>query len=354
MSFADPGLLQLGIGLAVLVAAGLWRHDRRRRWLAESLGGRWAAHRLAGSDLYRLRVERMVLLGLAALLLGAAAARPGWRTEAPPASPPPPPRTVVLAIDVSASMQAPDVSPTRLGSAVELAEQLLEGLEGERVGLVLFAGKAYPLAPPTFDHAALRFLLQGVSPETASLVDPGTLLAAALGQSARLVDAPEGAEGPRSVVLISDGDSGGPSRGAVAEARRAADRGIDIHAIGVGTVDGAAVTLPRDYRLGGPVVDARGVPVVSRLRDGVLREVAEAGGGLYAAGSEPGAVGAVLSELAAPLPEAPAVRPLAPWERVDPTVWLALGALLCLLAESLLDVRVPIRAAAPKPERRGA
>ena len=138
MIFADPSLLWLGGALTALTLLGIWSHGRRRRKLAEFLGGRRALVRLSRSDLSGLRVGRALLLGLSGLCLAVAAAEP--RAIESPAPEPPPVDRLILALDVSASMQATDVQPTRLSRSVEVARELLAEIEEQEVGLLVFAG----------------------------------------------------------------------------------------------------------------------------------------------------------------------------------------------------------------------
>ena len=152
MTFIDPASLQIGLALTALILMGLWSPRGRRRRLAEFLGGPRAVERVSRSNLYRLRLERVLLLGGAGLAIAMASAEPRW-IMAPDQEPPT--KNVIIALDVSASMQATDVSPTRLARGVEVASDLVAALEAHRVGLLLFAGTGYPLAPPTYDHDAI-------------------------------------------------------------------------------------------------------------------------------------------------------------------------------------------------------
>lgn len=354
MTFGEPTFLRIGAALALLVVVGCWSHARRRRALAEFLGGRAAAGRLSAAALYRLPVERALLLVVAALALAAAAAEPRWnlREVAPP--PPPPARSVVLAVDVSASMQATDLAPTRLARAIEVSGELVGALASERVGLLLFAGTPYPLVPPTHDHAALRYFLDGTVPTIASAYDPGSLPSAALAAAATLVERGAEPEGARVVVLIGDG-GGGETDATTAEAARAArEAGVTVHAVGVGTARGSGMVMPEaPYQLRAVIADSTGVPVVSTLRESRLRRVAEAGGGTYTDAADEAGLRDLGARLAAPAPVALPQPVGAPaWERFDPAVWLTAAALLALLLESLFDVRLPRRA--PAPARRPA
>ena len=360
VTFLDPWFLQIGVGLSALVLVGLRSHAGRRRRLADFLGGRRAVQRLSRSNLYRLRVERALLLGIGGLALAAAAAEPHWSgsPELPPV------KSVILAIDVSASMQATDVAPTRLARATEVAGELLDALEDHRVGLLLFAGTGYPIAPPTRDHQALRFLLEGVTPTIASAWDPGSLLSAGIEEGIALLQRqtlltvePDGPavdadpvarerEGERLIVLLTDGEAGESDEDVSRAVEAAVEAGIGIHTIGVGTEQGAGMIIPTSaYQFGGPVLDATGAPSTSRLREPPLRALATTGGGRYAnAGS-----GAQLRALMGELQTSESISERNPdeetpgWARYDLPFLLGLGALVLILLESLLDVTLPER-----------
>ena len=360
MTFLDPSFFQVGVGLTALVLVGLLSHAGRRRRLADFIGGRRAVHRLSRSDLYRLRVERALLLGIGGLALAAAAAEPHWSgsPELPAVN------SVVLGIDVSASMQAVDVAPTRLARAVEVAGELLDALEDHRVGLVLFAGTGYSIAPPTHDHQALRSLLEGVTPTMASAYDPGSLLSAGieegislLGRQTPLAVETDGLgvgadtvaqerEGEQLIVLLTDGEAGEADGDVSRAVEMALEAGIGIHTIGVGTEQGAGMIMPASaYQIGGPVLDATGSPSTSRLREPPLRDLAAAGGGRYANAGSGAQVRALTGELQAsglirqqnPGDEVPG------WARYDLPFLLGLVALVLILTESLLDMTLPER-----------
>lgn len=326
--FLNPSVLLVGLAVAAVAVFGLARHAVRRRRLARFLGGERAARRLSGADLYRLRLERVLLLGFAALAAAAAGSDPQWSADT---TPPSAPRRIVLAIDVSASMQALDTSPTRLARGLEVARELIGRLEGDEIGLLLFAGTPYPIAPPTSDHKALDYFLTALGPAMASAHDPGSLLAVGIREGAALAD---GAETERFVVLIGDGETPEPEGVLLAAAEASLARGTRIHAIGVGTPGGGEMVMPQaTYQFGGPVVDETGAPVLSRMNGPLLESVAAAGGGSYARADDAGALEALYSsfdlETAVPL-----------WARHEPVVFLVLAALAGLLVESLLDARL--------------
>jgi Ca-activated chloride channel family protein len=151
--------------------------------------------------------------------------------------------TVVLVLDVSSSMEATDVSPTRLAAAVDAADGFVEELpDGLQVALVAYDRTARVMATPTTDHALVRTALRQLTTRR------GTDTAAAL--QAALDAIPETADGDASIVLLSDGDTNG--RAAEAVARDAADRDIPLTTIAYGTdqgtvtVDGEDVPVPAD------------------------------------------------------------------------------------------------------------
>jgi Ca-activated chloride channel family protein len=364
-----PIFLQVGIALTALVLVGLLGHVRRRRALADFIGGQRAAARLVRSNLYRLRLERALVLGLGGIALSVAAAGPQWSEDPAPGSPV---KRIVLAIDVSASMQAADALPTRLADAVAVARRLVDAAEGHRVGLLLFAGTGYPLAPPTHDHEAIHFLLGGVTPTIASALDPGTLLSVGIQEAVTLLEREETVTpevtsilpfpllevaepdpetvGERVIVLIGDGETGENDERvseAISEAREA---GVRIHAIGVGTPEGAGMIMPAGtYQLGGQVVDEMGVRSTSQLREHLLQEVASLGGGQYThtrSDAQIEDLGTALADLGVSS-QLDTDKDLPIWVRYDVPFVLGLVALVLLLAESALDLTTWTRESLP-------
>jgi Ca-activated chloride channel family protein len=347
--FTDPSLLVIGLALTALVLVGLWSHGARRRRLAEFLGGRRALDRVSRSDLSRFGVRRVLLLGLAGIALAGAAADPHW-SEAP--EPQIPIKRAILAIDVSASMQAADVPPTRLAGAVSAALQIIDELEGQEVGLLLYAGRPYPLAPPTRDLNAIRFLLGGVAPTIASSYDPGTTMSLAIDEAMTLLARTDSSvtAGPtppppeQMIIFVSDGDSAEPDEALNDAITRATEAGIQVHTVGVGTTAGAGMIMPRGtYQMGGPVLDARGAPGRSSLNESNLQRIASEGGGRYTSAANAEDLQALSDELRAPTqaPEPDATEAAPAWARYDIPFLLGLVALVLVALESLIDVTLP-------------
>ncbi len=182
---------------------------------------------------------------------------------------------VFIALDISTSMYATDVAPNRMERGKAFAARLVDALQGERVGLILFAGNAYLQSPLTDDYAVIRLFLQNAGPELAGT--QGTSIAKAL-DAARLYF-PEEDVSHKAVVLITDSED--HDREALEDARRqSVERGAFLFTVGVGTAEGGLIPVMergrKDYKR-----DEQGELVRSRLDESVLRELAQAGGGAY-------------------------------------------------------------------------
>ena len=183
---------------------------------------------------------------------------------------------VVVAIDVSNSMLAEDLRPNRMEVAKRALTQLIERMQGDRLGIVVFAGTAYTQLPITADKSAAKLFLSNIGPGMVST--QGTALGAAIETASRSFS-PDGAKG-RAIIVISDGESFEDDGEAAATA--AAQLGIVVNTIGLGTLAGA----PIPERNGGQVVgfkkDKEGQTVMTKLNEDMLRRVAAAGKGEYA------------------------------------------------------------------------
>lgn len=268
----EPGALKLlgaVAALAVVCGLALWR---RRAALARAAGP--LAPRIAPEAGAARPAARLGLSLLALALLSLALARPqcGTRTEVT--------RRLgvdlVIALDVSRSMLARDVGPDRLTRARLELGALLDGLAGDRVGLVLFAGRAFTACPLTSDLEALRVFLRGAGPD--SVPEQGTGIAAALRAASEVLQAAEAGARSKVVLLVSDGEDQAPG---VAEAAAAlADAGVRVHALAVGSREGAPIPLlDASGAVTGYKRDRRGETVVTRLDDAALAAVASRGNG---------------------------------------------------------------------------
>jgi Ca-activated chloride channel homolog len=277
MSFTERDLLALAIVLPLVIGFLIFRYVRRRRGVARILGDSKLLARLGGADLTRFPYERLLLLLPAAVLLGIAAAGPHWGIKAVEGES----RSlnVVLALDISKSMLARDVSPNRLERERLLVRRLLRDLAQERVGMVVFAGRAYILAPLTNDQSALQLFVDALDPDIVS--QGGSALSSAISLSADLARGPEGAAGERAVVLITDGEAHEDEAEIIAAAERAARNRVKVFAVTLGTSRGAPIPEmdPDTRRVAGYKRDPFGTTVISRANPELMSRVAEASGG---------------------------------------------------------------------------
>ncbi len=179
---------------------------------------------------------------------------------------------VMIALDVSKSMLAQDIKPTRLDRAKQLLSKLVDKLSNDRVGIVVFAGKAYLQMPLTGDHAAAKMYLSAATPET--VPTQGTVIGDALKSCYASFNSKE--KKYKAVILISDGEDHDES--AVKTATQMAQEGVVIYTVGIGSPQGATLI---DEATGQPKTDNQGNIVISKLNEDELREIAQNGNGKY-------------------------------------------------------------------------
>lgn len=179
---------------------------------------------------------------------------------------------VVIAIDVSKSMLAEDIKPNRLERARQLVYKLMEQLPNDRVGLVLFAGRAYLQMPLTTDHGAARMYIQQAGPEV--VPTQGTIISEALRASNSAFNSKE--RKFKSIILITDGEDHDPQ--AVPLAQQLAQDGVMINTIGIGSTEGAPIMDPVTNE---NKKDENGNTVISKLNEAELQQLAGATKGVY-------------------------------------------------------------------------
>lgn len=179
---------------------------------------------------------------------------------------------IILALDVSKSMMAKDMSPDRMSRAKLLIKSLLDNLSEDRVGLVLFAGRAYLQSPLTSDYGSVNMLLNTVSVNSAAT--QGTVISEAISVAEDAFTAAQ--SNAKTLILISDGEDHAPE--ALGRAKEAARNGMVIHTVGIGAPEGAPIPDPETGAL---KTDREGKTVISKLNEVGLRQISEATGGTY-------------------------------------------------------------------------
>jgi Ca-activated chloride channel family protein len=183
---------------------------------------------------------------------------------------------LVIALDTSLSMLAEDMLPNRLERAKQEMIDLIRGLQGDRVGLVVFAGKAYALCPLTVDYDAALMFTRSVGVDAVS--EPGTNLAEAVEKSAALFNSSDKRD--RAIILVTDGE--GHEGNAIEQAKKAGDAGVKIYTIGIGNPAGELIPeRGTDGSVAGYKKDKQGETVLTQLDEKTLQAIASGSGGKY-------------------------------------------------------------------------
>jgi len=275
------------VGVAAFAAARWVRRVRLRRAATWSPGAAQAARR--EGRWMPLALASTMALGTVGL------AGPRWGNERVTAETRS--LSLVLAVDVSRSMLARDVRPSRLARALGEARRLVQDLPQDRIGLLAFAGTSYILAPLTVDAGALMLFLDALDPDIAST--GGTALGAVLRQGSEVLAA-SGETGDRVLVVFTDGERHDSLPDALEAARALGTRGVRLVLVAEG--GRRPVTIPVTDETGAQIDvwrDAAGTPVETSRRDEVLAAVADAAGGTVVAADLADQAGAVRDLLAA-------------------------------------------------------
>ncbi|MEF9950703.1 MAG: VWA domain-containing protein, partial [Mucinivorans sp.] len=265
--FAEPQYFYLLCLIPLLVVGFFfYRRDQKRR---EARFAQTALFdRLVNEASPRRAVTKFVLLLVTIFLLVAALAQPqlgaklgqskGRGSE------------IILTVDVSRSMLAEDFAPSRLERTKNAISRLIEKLDKDRVGMIVFAGAPYVQLPITSDYVSAAGFVGNLSPDL--VPEQGTSVASALELASRSFS--ENSEHSRTIILITDGESHDDDP--IAAAQAAKEKGIVIHTVGIGTPDGAPISINSEM-----IKDSTGQIVVSKLDEKTLQEIALATGGVY-------------------------------------------------------------------------
>ncbi|HOH98903.1 MAG TPA: VWA domain-containing protein [Bacteroidales bacterium] len=190
---------------------------------------------------------------------------------------------IVIALDVSNSMLAEDIRPNRIEKSRQAISRLIDRLSQDRLGIIIFAGKAYVQLPITTDYAAAKLFLNSINTEI--IPTQGTAIGEAIQLS--VSSFPEGAHG-KAIIIISDGEN--HEDDAVGAATLAAEQGISVNTIGMGLPEGGPIPVFKGNILQGFKKDQSGNTVVTRLNEVMLQQIAAAGNGIYvrASNEDPG------------------------------------------------------------------
>ncbi|MDF1574409.1 MAG: VWA domain-containing protein [Bacteroidales bacterium] len=269
----------LATGLMILGYILFWQHRKR------------ALRRMGDQDLLRELMPdtsvwaqhwKFILLftGTVLLIIAASGPRIGSRLQEVEHKG----REVIIALDVSNSMLAEDVLPSRLERSKQMINRMVDRMSNDKIGLIVFAGEAYTQIPITDDYPSVKMFLSGAGPDMVS--KQGTAIGSAIYLAARSFSTEErelrtGEGVPnQAIVVITDGEN--HEDDAVGEAAQAAEKGIKVYTVGLGDPNGVPVPLSPGSKA--TRRDRDGNVVVSKLNESLLKEVAQEGRGAYIPG----------------------------------------------------------------------
>src|SRR5213596_3876288 len=272
MSFGAPQWLWGLLVIPILTAFFIRAESRGLRRLQEFVSARLLPQ-LAGTVNRPRRIVRfgMLLLGLSLALVSLAQPRWGYTFEDVKRKG----LDLLIAVDTSRSMLSNDVQPNRLERVKLAVQDLINELQGDRVGLIAFAGRAFLQAPLTIDYDAVMESINDL--DTKTIPEGGTNISEAISLATQSFG--KSAMGNRALVIFTDGEE--LSGDAVKEAKKAADAGVKIFTVGVGTPAGSLIPVNGEDGETTFVKDSAGQVVKSKLDDKRLREIAQAVGGFY-------------------------------------------------------------------------
>jgi Ca-activated chloride channel family protein len=268
--FAEPTYLYLLLVLPILIALYFYSNRQRKQRIEKYGDAQLLAHLMPSTSMKRLHLK--FWLSIAALfILVFVLARPQFglhkqklKTKG---------IEIIIALDISNSMLANDVVPSRLDKAKKIVSRLVDQLDNDKVGLVVFAGDAYTQLPITNDFVSAKMFLETINP---SLIRrQGTVIGKALQIATRSFSAKEKVQ--RAIILITDGEN--HEEGAIAAAQEAVKKGIRVFVMGVGSTQGSPIPVKpgsNDYRK-----DSKGQVIITKLNELMCQQLSNAGKGVY-------------------------------------------------------------------------
>jgi Ca-activated chloride channel family protein len=249
----------------LFIATVYWRKKKLQKLGDEKLVNDQIRGHIPGRNTFKFI---LLGVGLCAIIIGWANLRMGDKSE----------KTerkgvdVVIALDVSKSMLATDIQPDRLTRAKQLIMRMTDKMQNDRVALIVFAGKSYLQVPLTIDYSAVKMLLQNVSPDM--VPTQGTVIGDAVDMAMNSFTKNE--RKYKSLIIISDGED--HDENAIAKTREAAEAGVIVHTVGIGSPEGTTLYDPETKSV---KLDENGQPVISKLNEEEMRSIATAGHGTY-------------------------------------------------------------------------
>ena len=268
--FANPDFLYLFFLLPVLVAVFLYYNHRRRQNIRKYGDPALLQELMPTVSKYRPDVKFWLTFSALALTIFMLA-RPqfGSKMETVKRSG----VEAVIALDISNSMLAEDVTPSRLEKAKKLISRLVDTFNNDKVGMIVFAGEAFTQLPITSDYVSAKMFLESINPSL--ITTQGTDIGAAIRLAMKSFTPNDGVG--RAIVVITDGEN--HEGGAIEAAKEAAEKNMQVFILGVGSPDGSPI--PEERGSNHFRKDKDGNVIVTRLNEQMCQEIAKAGNGMY-------------------------------------------------------------------------
>lgn len=269
--FANPDYLYLLLALPVLVV--LWiLYNIRKKKAIQRLGNKDLVEELM-PEMSTIRPNIKILFELLAFaMLVIVLARPQFGSKLEEVKKEG--VEVIIALDVSNSMLAEDIQPNRLERAKQALSRLIDNLDNDKIGLIVFAGDAYTQIPITTDYISAKMFLSTITPDIVPV--QGTAIGAAINLGSKSFS--PGEDKSKAMIIITDGEN--HEDDPVAAATEAAKAGVVVHTIGIGSNEGVPIQITtngrKDY-----IKDRDGNTVITKLDEEILQKTAIAGGGNY-------------------------------------------------------------------------
>jgi Ca-activated chloride channel homolog len=240
---------------------------------------------------------------------------------------------IMICLDVSNSMLAEDLKPNRLERAKLAIEKMIDKLEGDRLGIIVFAGEAYTQLPITTDYGSAKMFLNAISPNM--VPTQGTEIATAIDKAMESFGTDLGKN--KAIVIITDGEN--HEEEAIKKAEDAAKKDVTIHTIGIGSDAGVPIPVYHNGVLSGYKKDKEGNTVVTKLNEKLLQDIAGAANGVYVKASNTDVgLGAVLDKIAELDKKQIESKRYTDYE--DQFQWFMGASLVFLLIEFLIGERI--------------
>ena len=261
-------LLIIPIIILLFLVVQIWKHNAQKRFANRTL-----LNKLSPNQSILKSLLKIIILCFAFACLAIALVNPKIGTKLETVK-----REgvdIVFAVDVSKSMLAEDIAPNRLDKSKQLVTQIINNLASDRVGIIAYAGKAFPQLPITTDYASAKMFLQNMN--TDMLSSQGTAISEAIELAKTYFDDEE--QTNRVLIIISDGEDHDGSAASVAE--EANQEGIRIFTIGVGDLKGGPIPIKRNGVVESYKKDKEGETVITKLNEETLQNIASGANGAY-------------------------------------------------------------------------